>query len=231
MCRLKEESDADEDEDTGGVWAEHAAMASEPSPVNSKGSGSRLWDFAVTGALPEFAQMLLVQRIPVPETVQYDIVPDRMYYWQLRQYVESLQEAFTEEGQMARARRSFWSAALVSVLSGTTEALQQFEAFFVLPEWWTYDLFVTAADIGLVVPDACRDWVLEHFVIAASEWHQRQSYFTLIKLQEKMSDAISLAYNGRRCWDLKQRMTLSELLCVDVNFVPDFEAPCGAGTG
>ena len=71
-----------------------------------------------------------------------------------------------EDSNAADARKNFWSCALRAVSCGTSGNLEKFMAFFELPEWWTYDPFRSACDVGIAVPAPCRTWRLKLFVQA-----------------------------------------------------------------
>eukprot|EP00435_Cladocopium_sp_Y103_P059142 s3490_g21.t1 len=130
--------------------------------------------------------------------------------------VETLSD---EMRQTAETRREWWTSGLQSVIASDAVHADVFIGYLQLPEWWTYDPFVTAEDVCLAVPAPCMTWRLQQFMLAVGKWRtsQRATDAALVALQDYEHEAIPLAYSGRHCWWDSEVEVLQDLLCMTLN--------------
>jgi hypothetical protein len=100
---------------------------------------------------------------------------------------------------MAEDRRQFWLAAFRGVICATEGNCARFEAYFDMAGWWTFDVFIVAVDIGIVVPDWNLTTGAFHFCFLMKQ-HQKDTCKTLLRLEEQERKMTRHAYNGRHCW-------------------------------
>ena len=79
-----------------GVWRSPEPDPSELAELLCDEADAALWQAAVTGDAAVLGCKLCVEGCSVPQKFQSGLVPDRMYYWQLLQYVE-LAEMLTKK--------------------------------------------------------------------------------------------------------------------------------------
>eukprot|EP00435_Cladocopium_sp_Y103_P022458 s4464_g5.t1 len=236
-----------ESSEEAGVWSSRSGRGTDVLTQHLlQVGGGDIWKAAMEGDLPTFAGYVHLNSCEMPCLACRASVPDRCFYWGLQQFLEMAQlilrgrEALTsikalesvrkedrvetlsdEMRETAEARREWWTSGLQSVIAGDTVHTNTFIGYLnlQLPEWWTYDPFVTAEDVCLAVPAPCATWRLQQFMLAVGKWRTSQSAIdaALVALQDYEHEAIPLAYSGRHCWWDSEVEVLQDLLCMTLN--------------
>ena len=315
--KVELEKDDEETDELSGVWRDVESDADVLENLLQSGASCDFWRAAVSGDEPTWQHCIHVLSCPVPLPDCADRLPDRMWYWQLAQFVELGQIALKQQGLCvqgeklerchcelrrietdwvdgimrylgalpddhvdrlawdrcaaadlavqdvrwcfeafccfaslsliidfvyvhdrceqdaivdsddrteAEDRKGFWTSALRAVLCATSPNFALFQGYLELSDWVKYDVFLTAADIGLTVPEPCEAWRLDRFVHAVHRWQEKDtSNLVRDTLFKAMSEKIDQAYWGRHCWYMREKEILSQLMCTALSGMTFYE--------
>ena len=96
--KLELEQDEEETDELSGVWRQVESDADVLENLLQSGASCDFWRAAVSGDEPTWQHCIHVLSLPVPLPACADRLPDRMWYWQLAQFVELGQIALKQQG-------------------------------------------------------------------------------------------------------------------------------------